>query len=66
MTELQRIGGRIRKLRHDRDLTQIKLSELSGLSQPTISATEKGRHTTLHGLIAIAKALDVTLAEIVE
>lgn len=59
------IGKCIRKFRKDKHLTQVQLSQLSGIKQATISAIENGRNQpTTPTLEMIAKALNCTLSEI--
>ena len=55
------IGLRLRKARRDRKLTQVKLAELSGVKQASISDLETGESKSFRGvtLVAIAKALNV-------
>ena len=55
----RRIGTRIRRLRHRRNLLQEDLAESTGLSRGSISNIETGRQQLyVHHLIAIAAALD--------
>ena len=52
------IGKRIKIQRIQREMTQEKLAELTGLSNPHISNVETG--STQVSLIAIANALEIT------
>src|SRR4051794_30151438 len=54
-----RLGLAIRALRRRASWTQARLAEQAGVSQATVSRTERGqlRHQTLHTLELIAEAL---------
>ena len=55
----------LRELRTARNLTQVGLSALSGVSQTTISDLERGRgQVSLETAVALALALDVTVADL--
>lgn len=55
------IGKRIKIQRIQREMTQEKLAELTGLSNPHISNVETGStQVSLKSLIAIANALEIT------
>ena len=57
---MSNIGIQLIRLRHDKKLTQVELSKLSGVNQATISNLEKGRHEpTIDTLIRISRALSV-------
>ena len=57
------VGRRIRALRVYRGISQIRLSEETGIAQPTIHAYEFDRHLPpLDKLELIAKALHVSPA----
>jgi transcriptional regulator with XRE-family HTH domain len=59
------IGQRLKLLRQERGLTQTDLAQLVGLSQPNLSAIERGaRAATLHQVIRFARALQSTTDEI--
>lgn len=71
----RRIGGRIeavfgerlRALREERALTQAALARAAGLSQGNLARIENGdRSPTLGSLAKLARALGLTLAELVE
>ena len=56
------IGKRIKEIRKEKGLTQMELSELSGLTQSVISRIEVGETTTTIEVIGvIAKALGYKL-----
>ena len=56
------VGIRIRLRRRQLKISQIRLSESSGLSIPYLSLVENGRkRPSLHVIIEIAKALDLSL-----
>jgi transcriptional regulator with XRE-family HTH domain len=60
------LNGRLAELRLRSDLTQRRLSELSGVNPQTISEIERGiANPTLSTLEALARALKVELAELV-
>ncbi len=50
---LKEIGGRLKKIRLQHNLTQKDLSEDVGLSVSTISLIEQGKSTTVESLIRI-------------
>jgi transcriptional regulator with XRE-family HTH domain len=59
------IGQRLKLLRQERGTTQEDLAEALGMTQPNISAIERGaRGATLHQVIRFAKALGVSTDEI--
>ena len=59
---------RIREMRKKRDMSQAKLSEKSGVSRSIISNLEYGtrRSTTMDTLERIAKALNVTVKDLID
>jgi transcriptional regulator with XRE-family HTH domain len=59
------IGRRIAELRRQRELTQEQLSVRLGVTFQWVSQIEAGRNLTIHSLIRIANALNVSLAELV-
>ena len=62
MTTNKYIGRRIKEIRKEKGLTQIELSELSGLTQSVISRIEVGETTTTIEVIGvIAEALGCKL-----
>ncbi|MPM67847.1 hypothetical protein SDC9_114772 [bioreactor metagenome] len=60
------MGNKIKEYRKLKKLTQIELSEKSGVSRTIISGLESGRiaNTTADTLKKIATALDTTIADI--
>lgn len=61
------LGRNIKVLRDVRKLSQITLAKRVGVTQPYIVALEKGRENpTLATLEKLAKALKVTVAELVK
>ena len=63
---LQRhVGLRIRELRANRGLTQLRLAERSGISRPSVANVEAGRqNVSLRQLCALAAALGVGVNEL--
>lgn len=55
---LQMIGKRLKEERLAQNIPQQELAKMSGVSQPTISAMEKGRNASLMSLIALLRALN--------
>ena len=61
----RRVGARVRKLRADRGLTQLRLAQRAGISRPSIANVEAGRqNVSLRQLCALAVALDVGLEDL--
>lgn len=59
------IGARIKLLRQERGLTQVELGERLDMTQPNLSAIERGaRGVTVHQVVRIAKALAVSTDQI--
>jgi transcriptional regulator with XRE-family HTH domain len=62
----RRVGARVRELRADRGLTQLRLAERSGISRPSIANVEAGRqNVSLRQLCALASALGVEVGDLV-
>ncbi|NUS83631.1 MAG: helix-turn-helix transcriptional regulator [Streptomyces sp.] len=60
------IGDNLRAARLERNLSQEKLAELSGLDRQAINRIELGHQAALiDNLIRIADALDIPLADLV-
>ncbi|MDO9131996.1 helix-turn-helix domain-containing protein [Hydrogenophaga sp.] len=61
---METIGKRVSALRTSRRLSQRKLAELCGVSQPTIANIERGRTIEIKGYVleALAVALNTTVA----
>ena len=65
MDSLLDFGRCLQLLRCSKNISQEKLAEISGLHRTYISSLERGkRNPTLLTLLAISKALDVSLAEL--
>lgn len=61
------VGERIRLWRARRGLSQDKLAELLGISQPTLSNYERGkREVPLHTVIQLIGALNIGLGELID
>jgi transcriptional regulator with XRE-family HTH domain len=59
------VGEKIKKIRTGKEISQSRLSELSGVPQTTISNIEKGKVSPgIDKVILIAKALNVALEEL--
>jgi len=60
------IGLRIRAARSARDMTQLDLSNATGIRRPNIARLERGGNTpTLETLQRIAQALETTVSKLV-
>ena len=58
------IGGRLRRLRKDRNLTQAELARQIGIQQSDLSRMEKGEYrVSLDNLVKILSALDLHIAD---
>lgn len=55
---IERLGHLVQQMRLNRNLTQDRLAEMSGLSRVTISRFESGQASSLLTLIQILRALD--------
>lgn len=61
------VGQEIRKVRHERGLTQERLAELCGVDRTLLVAVESGRRGLLYErLFDIADALNVPVAVLVQ
>jgi len=56
---LGELGARIARHRLNRDWTQQRLGEESGVSLPTVSRLERGESTSLVNLVRVLRALDL-------
>jgi transcriptional regulator with XRE-family HTH domain len=66
MDELRQIGRNIRKYRLKKKLTQLDLGAACGFEESSIWRLESGKtNATIKTLIAISKALDVKLSDLV-
>jgi transcriptional regulator with XRE-family HTH domain len=62
---LERLGRRLRDLRKECDLTQEELAERAEISWHFLSSIERGQKgATVETLLALAKALDMSLSEL--
>ena len=60
-------GGRLRSLRKERLLTQVELSEMTGVAQDSISSLETGKREAHPGTIRkLAEALGVEPTELIK
>jgi len=60
-------GERLRRLRKERLLTQVELSEMTGVAQDSISALETGKREAHPGTIRkLAKALGVNPRDLIK
>jgi len=65
--KLDAFGPVLRRLRHEKNLTQDKLSEMVGVASPYISMLESGHnYPNLAMLFKLADALEVEAWEIVK
>jgi transcriptional regulator with XRE-family HTH domain len=61
-----RLGFNVRRLRKERDLSQERLSVLSGLARAYVSSVETGRrNATLDTLEILARTLGVDASELI-
>ena len=59
---MHEVHNRIRKLREEKHITQIRLSTELGVAQETISAYEQGRHMpSVSTLIKLSSILDASM-----
>jgi transcriptional regulator with XRE-family HTH domain len=64
---LLNLGQRIRLFRKQKGLSQEELAEVTGLHRTYIGGVERGeRNISIVNLTAIAKALDISLSELVQ
>jgi transcriptional regulator with XRE-family HTH domain len=62
----ERFGKRVREIREKKEISQEKLGELAGMHRTYVSSLERGkRNVSLVNLEKLAKALGVTMAELV-
>jgi transcriptional regulator with XRE-family HTH domain len=63
----QKLGKKIRELRHDAELSQERLGEMTGLDRTYISGIERGvRNPSIRNIEKLAKALKVRVSELVD
>jgi transcriptional regulator with XRE-family HTH domain len=58
-TVLRELGGRIARLRLDRNLTQQQLADEAGISRHTLLRLEDGHSVTLSALLRVLRALNL-------
>lgn len=62
-----RFGEQVRRLRHAQGLSQEALAIKAGLDRTYVSGVERGvRNVSLRNIHALARALDVPIAELME
>jgi transcriptional regulator with XRE-family HTH domain len=65
-TAQQKLGKKIRELRHNAELSQEKLGEITGLDRTYISGIERGvRNPSLRNIEKLAKAFKVKVTELI-
>jgi transcriptional regulator with XRE-family HTH domain len=63
--ERQHFASRLEKVRLDRGLTQAQLSELCGLTQPHLSALERGAwEPRLETIVRLVRALEASYEDL--
>ena len=61
----RRVGERVRALRAERGMTQLRLAGRAGISRPSLANIEAGRQNVgVRALCALAKALGVRVEEL--
>jgi transcriptional regulator with XRE-family HTH domain len=64
---LKKFGNRVRELRKDKNFSQEKLADLSGLHRTYIGMIERAeKNITLINIHKIAKALEIDLSKLFE
>ncbi len=67
MERRREIGQRIRELRLKRDLSQVEVSRVAGITQASLSNYETGkRGIPLSTFLGVAEALDVGVCELLD
>lgn len=62
----QKLGKKIRELRHEAGLSQEKLGEITGLDRTYISGIERGvRNPSIRNIEKLAKALKARVSDLV-
>lgn len=62
----QKLGKKIRELRHEAGLSQEKLGEITGLDRTYISGIERGvRNPSIRNIEKLAKALKARMSDLV-
>ncbi len=63
----QKLGKKIRSLRLEKNWSQEKLGEITGLDRTYISGIERGvRNPSIKNIDKLAKALDVKISELID
>lgn len=66
-SELLQLGKNLRSFRLNKELSQEKLAELTGLHRTYIGGVERGeRNISLVNLVRIARILEIPVAELVK
>jgi transcriptional regulator with XRE-family HTH domain len=66
MEQRLRVGGRIRELRTERQLSQERLADLAGIARHSVYRTELATHSpSLDHLTMIANVLGIPLSHLV-
>lgn len=61
----EKIGNRIRNLRHERDLSQEQFSHICGLDRTYIAGIEQGkRNVSIVNLEKIAEGFEISLSQL--
>ena len=61
----RRVGERVRALRAERGMTQLRLAGRAGISRPSLANIEAGRQNVgVRALCALAEALGVRVEEL--
>ena len=61
------VGQRIRKWRHQRELSQAEVARLAGITQASLSNYEHGkRDLPLSTLLGVAQALNVSVGDLLD
>jgi transcriptional regulator with XRE-family HTH domain len=56
---LMELGGRLAKMRLERNLTQAQLAEQAGISKRTVERLEKGASTQLAGFVRVCRVFGI-------
>lgn len=65
--EIKDFGTHLRKIREERELSQQQLADMANIAKTTLQRIENAKlSTTLDLLISVAKALDISVSELVK
>lgn len=65
-TSQQKLGNKIRELRHAAELSQERLGEITGLDRTYISGIERGvRNPSLRNIEKLAKAFKIKVTDLI-